>query len=168
MEEVRHVILSSEFSKDIFPENTPNGFYNLLPERLDLTKESYYISLEVIQLIATVPTLPKDTFFKVIKSNDTSTTCTPFTNRSVPDDASELINALNEALPTNLKSKVTFGFNTYTFKASVTLQRNFRVELSDSIKKVLGMQSVDIRSTSMTIIRSIFMAVFEQFTSRAI
>ena len=80
---------------NIFPDNKPDTFTNLLPEPLNLSHGRYEVSLEEIQFVMALPTL-KELEFTIINNSRSSPVTTAVTlNKQSPESIVEFVKLIN-------------------------------------------------------------------------
>ena len=137
----RHLVLFSNSSNDVFPDNTPSDFTTLLEMPLDLDDgQLYEMALEEITFIRTIPGL-RNLSYKVGRA--TVTLKDPTIN-GIEDFVYQMNNCLNKTQ----KVLVKFVYSRHTFKVTAEIATNTKVKLSEEWTAILGFSQTTLNKTT--------------------
>lgn len=139
-----HIYLSSKSCLNIFPDNKPDTFTNLLPEPLNLSHGRYEVSLEEIQFVMALPTL-KELEFTIINNSRSSPVTTAVTlNKQSPESIVEFVKLINSVIPPSLKNKVKFGHTNGSMLTKAKVSSGYKIVIPEEWKQILGFDEITL------------------------
>ena len=135
MNSIRYLYLPSNGSYDVFPNNTAGDWTTMLEMPMDLSDGKYEVGLAEIQFIRSLPTLTKTTF-SVTLPNGSKRNFTLSTSGVA--SVSDMIEAINTAIPSTYKAYVSLSYDMTTFKAKVSVAKDYKLEIPNEWVNVLG------------------------------
>lgn len=136
----RHIILPSNASNDVFPNNRADDYTTLLNDPIELEQGNYQVALQEFQFIRALPTVSTPSFTVATGTLIRRAYTVITLQRTNFGTINAFVEHINQRINSfaQFKNKVSFTYNALTSRVTITLSPGFITSIPPEWVSILG------------------------------